>query len=68
MRNQTAIHSAQEYSLTFRGNTLADIQPRSPAVGYQLYADRSLEALREPTTSRKVERFVRAKPHDTVIE
>jgi hypothetical protein len=54
--------------LTFRGNTLADSQPRSTTDGYQLYADLSLEALRAPANSRKAERFVRAKPRNMVTE
>jgi hypothetical protein len=49
---------AEQYKLTFRGNTLADIQPRITAVGYQLYGSRSLKSLRAPAEVHSVERYV----------
>jgi hypothetical protein len=48
------------FTLTFRGNTLADIQPRDTRSGFALYGDRSLERFRQSASTRHVTRFVPA--------
>jgi hypothetical protein len=50
------------FILTFRGNTLADIQPRDTRAGFALYSDRSLERLRAPAPLKRRARFVPSKP------
>ena len=50
------------FTLNFRGNTLADIQPRDTRAGYSLYGTRSLESLRRPVAMKRVTRFVAARP------
>jgi len=50
------------FTLTFRGNTLADIQPRDTRSGYPLYSTRSVESLRRPAAMKRVTRFVAARP------
>ena len=48
------------FTLTFRGNTLAEIEPRDARPGYALYRGRSLESLRAPARRKEVTRFVPA--------
>lgn len=50
------------FTLTFRGNTLADIQPRDTRSGYPLYSTRSVESLHRPAATKTVRRFVPAPP------
>lgn len=50
------------FTLTFRGNTLAGIQPRDTRAGYPLYSTRSVESLRRPAATKSVRRFVPAQP------
>ena len=50
------------FTLTFRGNTLADIHPRDARDGYPLYSTRSVESLRRPAATKTVRRFVPAQP------
>jgi hypothetical protein len=48
------------YTLTFRGNTLAKIEPRDTVAGFALYADRSLDRFRAQAPMHQVSRFARA--------
>jgi len=46
------------FTLKFRGNTLAELEPRDARPGYPLYRGRSLESLRAPARLKEVTRFV----------
>jgi hypothetical protein len=48
------------FTLTLRGNTLADIQPRDRRSGFTLYTRRSPAHFRQPALMRRVIRFVAA--------
>ncbi len=46
------------YTITLRGNTLADIHPRDPNVGFALYRRRCLNRFRSKAPLRSLKRFV----------
>ncbi|MCU0961583.1 MAG: hypothetical protein MUF48_15915 [Pirellulaceae bacterium] len=46
------------FTLKFRGNTLAELEPRDAQPGYPLYRGRSLQLLRAPARLKEVTRFV----------